>query len=192
VRVLGLPEEVVKVRLYRHEAPVYDGVRSLDALFFKDDEEGGKEEEGVVVATSGGKDGRFRVMVMDKEGLIPRRVGGRVTRTCLLTLMTVRGKNDATAAADAAEEVEAEDGRLTCELSLLIAPLKGESVEVSPAGVPDAPVRAALTATRVVMDGEGGPFAAVGGFSGLCRFVGLRAFLKLCDARQGGTRSINV
>ena len=116
-------------------------------------------------------------MVMDKEGLIPRRVGGRVTRTCLLTLMTVRGKNDAAAAA-AAEEMEAEDGRLICELSSLRAPLKGESVEVSPAGVPDAPVRAGLTATRVVMDREGGPFAAVGGFSGLCRFVSLKAFLK--------------
>eukprot|EP00624_Nannochloropsis_granulata_P002153 evm.model.NODE_20726_length_2675_cov_21.033272.1 len=136
-------------------------------------------------------------MVMDKEGLIPRRMGGQMTRTCLLTLMRVRGKKDATAAAagaapekeeDAEKEEEEEkeekeeekddDERLTCELSWLRAPLKGESVEVSPAGVPDAPVRAGLTVTRVVIDREGNPFAAVGGFSGLCRFVGLRAFLK--------------
>ncbi|GAB5034314.1 methylosome protein 50-like [Nannochloropsis oceanica] len=202
VRILGLPEDVVKVRLYRHEAPVYDGVRGLDAVFLKGHVEkkrgGGKEEEeeeeverkeeeeGVVIATSGGNDGNFRVMVMDKEGLIPRRMGGQMTKTCLLTLMSVRGKNGATtAAAEAASGKKEEkgddkedDGRLTCELSWLRAPLKGESVEVSPAGVPDAPVRAGLAVTRVIIDEEGDPFAAVGGFSGLCRFVGLRAFLK--------------
>jgi len=203
VRILGLPEDVVKVRLYRHEAPVYDGVRGLDAVFLKGHVEkkrgGGKEEEeeeeeverkeeeeGVVIATSGGNDGNFRVMVMDKEGLIPRRMGGQMTKTCLLTLMSVRGKSGATtAAAEAASGKKEEkgddkedDGRLTCELSWLRAPLKGESVEVSPAGVPDAPVRAGLAVTRVIIDEEGDPFAAVGGFSGLCRFVGLRAFLK--------------
>ncbi|EWM25864.1 hypothetical protein Naga_100054g1, partial [Nannochloropsis gaditana] len=173
VRLLGLPEEALRVRFYRHEAPVYDGVTALDAVF-------DPAVEGAVVV-SVGKDGKMAVMVVDKEGLIPRRVGTAPTRTCLMTLMTLRGGDRAVpgkhADCEDAGGKETETRRLTCDLTFAKAPVRGELVEVSPSGVPQVPVRVGLTAARVVMDGRGDPLVGVGGFSGLGRFLGIRRFL---------------
>ena len=177
VRVLGLPEDVVRVRLYRHEASVHDGVAALDSLYSK--------RHACVVVTSTGADGKFAMCLLDKDGLIPKhnrenkkvKTANDKGTNYLLTLMNLQAPTDEALQAGGGGGGGGDAGRLTCELLSLKAGLRGEAVEVSPTGKVERPVRVGLTTTRVVLDAAGEPFAAAGGFSGLCRFVSLKHLL---------------
>ncbi len=184
MRVLAFPDDLLRVRLYRHEGHAFDGVWQLDAAH--------APQQGTLVA-SVGMDGRARLLHLDETDLMPYRRKDYASR--LYAIMALRAGAGAGAGAGQ---------RLGCDLAWRGARLVQEQTEVSPKGDVTVPLRASLTAVRLVpvpFGGGGGggggddgvkgqpqpqpgkrkrtaseaagvrPIVIVGSFSGLCRLV---------------------
>lgn len=175
--MLSFPDDVLRVRLYRHEGQAPDGVWQLDSAY--------APGKGSLIA-SVGMDGRASLLLLDEMDLMPHRRREQVSR--LYTVLALGGESGSGSGSDAGagmpmpEGEEAGDGvgcRLTCDMDCHGAALAQEQFDVSPKGDITVPLRASLTAVRVLpVESAGGEktkaVVTVGSFSGLCRVLALR------------------
>jgi hypothetical protein len=167
VRVLAFPDDLLRVRLYRHEGQAYDGLWQLDTAF--------APEEGTLVA-SVGLDGKAHLLHMDATDLMPYRRKEHASR--LYSLLALKAAHDG--------------GRVACDVAWRSSCIALDQTETSPRGDICQPIRAGCTAVRVAALPLGEPpvphdpnshakkkraksiwrpVVAVGTFSGLCRLV---------------------
>lgn len=181
VRVLSFPDDVLRVRLYRHEGQTSEGVWKLDSAY--------APGKGSLVG-SVGMDGRGSLLLLDEMDLMPQRRREQASR--LFTVLALQGRDDAGTPTPAQEGEEEEPGgdarrRLACDLGWRGTALLPEQFDASPKGDITVPLRASLTAVRVVSmeaaaagGGGGGcggktkAMVGVGSFAGLCRVLALR------------------
>lgn len=169
--MLSFPDDVLRVRLYRHEAQAPDGVWQLDSAY--------APGKGPLIA-SVGMDGRASLLLLDEIDLMPHRRREQASR--LYTVLALGGGSDAGMRMPTLEGEEAGDRsrrRLACDLGWRGAALVQEQFDVSPKGDITVPLRASLTAVRVLpVESAGGEktkaVVTVGSFSGLCRVLALR------------------
>lgn len=177
--MLSFPDDVLRVRLYRHEGQAPDGVWQLDSAY--------APGKGSLIA-SVGMDGRASLLLLDELDLMPHRRREQASR--LYTVLAFNGGSgsgsgsgsDAGTGMPPPEGEEAGDDvgcRLTCDMGCHGAALAQEQFDVSPKGDFTVPLRASLTAVRVLpVESAGGEetkaVVTVGSFSGLCRVLALR------------------
>lgn len=166
--MLSFPDDVLRVRLYRHEAQAFDGVMQLDSAY--------APGIGMLVA-SVGMDGRASLLHADETDLMPCRRRDQASR--LYTLLTLRPACR-TSASGAGAAGKDSGGRLACDLGWSSTCITTELTDASPKGDIGVPLRASLTAVRFATlpragQGQGRadvqPVAVVGSFSGLCRLI---------------------
>lgn len=132
VRLLSFPGDILRVRLYRHDAHAFDGVAQVDAAH--------APALGTLVA-SVAMDGRARLMHADGVDLMPCR--RRDQASFLYRLLALRAPTaDGRAAGDTG-------GRLRCDVAWQSACIVHEQNEACPKGDICVPLRASLTAVRI-------------------------------------------